>query len=81
MIVTQYIYTRIQVCEEQKMHNYHIYAKYTERFHVTSRRPFWCSKTTETMKLEIELLIYAETFCFVTISLYRKKKLALTKRF
>ena len=55
------------------MHNYHIYAKYTERFHLTFRRPFWCSKTTETMKLEIELLIYAEKFCFVTISLYRKK--------
>ena len=40
---------------------------------MTSRRPFWCSKTTETMTLEIELLIYAETFYFVTISFYRKK--------
>ena len=42
---------------------------------MTSRRPFWCSKTTETMTPEIELLIYAETFYFVTISLYIKKTL------
>ena len=75
MIVTEYIYTRIQVCEQQKIHNYHMYAKYIERFHLTSRRPFWRSKTTETMTLEIELLIYAETFSFVTRSLYRKKSL------
>ena len=67
MIVTEYIYTRIQVCEPQKMRNYHVYAKYTERFHMTTQRPFWCCKT---ITLEIELLIYAETFSFVTISLY-----------
>ena len=42
---------------------------------MTSRRPFWCSKTTETMTPEIELLIYAETFYFVTISLYIKNSL------
>ena len=75
MIVTEYIYTGIQVCEQQEMHNYHMCVKNTERFHMTSRRPFWCSKTTETMTLEIELLIYAETFSFVTISLYRKNSL------
>ena len=67
MIVTEYIYTGIQVWEQPKMHNYHVYAKYTEHFHMATRRPFWCSKT---ITLEIEPLIYAETFSIVTISLY-----------
>ena len=34
MIVTEYIYTRIQVCEQQKnAYDYDVYAKYIERFH------------------------------------------------
>ena len=78
MIVTQYIYTGIQVCEQQKMRNYHMYAKYRERFHMTTQRPLWCSKT---ITLEIELLIYAETFFFGYNKFVYIEKPTLTKRF